>query len=113
MDIRTRSPAPASLRQRSLQQPTRLSTRGASWKRCWGGSMTRGCSACCCPARPVATRRSLRAGINELTRYDASIAWNAFVANSSALIAAYLEPAVSYAIFTDPRSSRCSAVAVA
>src|SRR5256884_633048 len=43
------------------------------------------------------------AAIEELARHDASIAWNAFVANSSALIAAYLEPAVSYAIFADPR----------
>jgi alkylation response protein AidB-like acyl-CoA dehydrogenase len=44
------------------------------------------------------------AAIEELARHDASIAWNAFVANSSALIAAYLEPAVGYAIFADPRS---------
>src|SRR5258708_2719339 len=44
------------------------------------------------------------AAIEELARHDASIAWNAFVANSSSLIAAYLEPAVSHAIFADPRS---------
>jgi alkylation response protein AidB-like acyl-CoA dehydrogenase len=44
------------------------------------------------------------AAIEELARHDASIAWNAFVANSSALIAAYLEPAISYTIFADPRS---------
>jgi len=44
------------------------------------------------------------AAIEELARHDASFAWNAFVANSSALIAAYLEPAVSHAIFADPRS---------
>ena len=44
------------------------------------------------------------AAIEELARHDASIAWNAFVANSSALIAAYLEPAVNHAIFADPRS---------
>jgi alkylation response protein AidB-like acyl-CoA dehydrogenase len=44
------------------------------------------------------------AAVEELARHDASIAWNAFVANSSALIAAYLEPAVSDAIFADPRS---------
>lgn len=44
------------------------------------------------------------AGIEELARHDASIAWNAFVANSSALIAAYLEPAASCAIYADPRS---------
>jgi indole-3-acetate monooxygenase len=45
------------------------------------------------------------AAIEELAQHDASIAWNAFVANSSALIAAYLEPAVSCAIFADPRST--------
>jgi len=44
------------------------------------------------------------AAIEELARHDASIAWNAFVANSSSLIAAYLEPAVNQAIFADPRS---------
>src|SRR5262245_1829456 len=43
------------------------------------------------------------AAIEELARHDASIAWNAFVANSSALIAAYLEPAANRAIFADPR----------
>ena len=32
------------------------------------------------------------AAVEELARHDASIAWNAFVANSSALIAAYLDP---------------------
>ena len=44
------------------------------------------------------------AAIEELARHDASIAWNVFVANSSALIAAYLEPAVNHAVFADPRS---------
>ena len=44
------------------------------------------------------------AAIEELARHDAAIAWNAFVANSSSLIAAYLEPAVNHAIFADPRS---------
>jgi indole-3-acetate monooxygenase len=44
------------------------------------------------------------AAIEELARHDASIAWNAFVANSSALIAAYLEPAANRAIFADPSS---------
>ena len=34
------------------------------------------------------------AAVEELARHDASIAWNAFVANSLSLIAAYLEPAV-------------------
>jgi indole-3-acetate monooxygenase len=44
------------------------------------------------------------AAIEELARHDASIAWNAFVANSSALIAAYLEPEVNHAIFADSAS---------
>jgi len=41
------------------------------------------------------------AAIEELARHDASIAWNAFVANSSSLIAAYLEPAANHAIFAE------------
>jgi alkylation response protein AidB-like acyl-CoA dehydrogenase len=45
------------------------------------------------------------AAIEELARHDGSIGWNAFVANSSSLLAAYLEPAVSDAIFADPRST--------
>ena len=44
------------------------------------------------------------AAIEELARHDASIAWNVFVANSSCLIAAYLEPAANHAVFADPRS---------
>src|ERR1041385_784835 len=44
------------------------------------------------------------AAIEELARQDGSIGWNVFVANSSCLLAAYLEPAVSRAIFADPRS---------
>src|SRR5262245_20740103 len=44
------------------------------------------------------------AAVEELARHDASIAWNVFVANSSALIAAFLEPAVNSAIFADPGS---------
>src|SRR5215469_3652037 len=44
------------------------------------------------------------AAIEELARHDASVAWNAFVANSSSLIAAYLEPAAGQTIFADPRS---------
>jgi indole-3-acetate monooxygenase len=59
------------------------------------------------------------AAIQQLALHDASIAWNAFVANSSALIAAFLEPAVNDAIFADPgtlvawgppNASRASAV---
>jgi alkylation response protein AidB-like acyl-CoA dehydrogenase len=44
------------------------------------------------------------AAIEELAAHDASIAWNVFVANSSSLIAAYLEPAANQTIFADPRS---------
>src|ERR1043165_4758546 len=44
------------------------------------------------------------AAVEELARHDGSIGWNAFVANSSALLAAYLEPEVNHAIFADPRT---------
>jgi indole-3-acetate monooxygenase len=44
------------------------------------------------------------AAVEELARHDASIAWNVFVANSSALIAAFLEPAAAHAVFADARS---------
>jgi alkylation response protein AidB-like acyl-CoA dehydrogenase len=44
------------------------------------------------------------AAIEILAQHDASVAWNVFVANSSALIAAYLDPAVNHAVFADPRS---------
>jgi alkylation response protein AidB-like acyl-CoA dehydrogenase len=59
------------------------------------------------------------AAVEELARHDASIAWNVFVANSAALIAAFLEPATNHAIFADPgnivawgppNASRASAV---
>jgi alkylation response protein AidB-like acyl-CoA dehydrogenase len=42
--------------------------------------------------------------IEEFARHDASVAWNAFVANSAALIAAFLEPEVARTIFGDPRT---------
>jgi alkylation response protein AidB-like acyl-CoA dehydrogenase len=45
------------------------------------------------------------AAVEELARHDASIGWNAFVTNSSALIAAYLEPAVNHVVFADPSST--------
>src|ERR1700720_681058 len=45
--------------------------------------------------------------IEELSRHDGSTGWGVFVANSSALIAAYLEPGVARTIFADP----CSTVA--
>ena len=42
--------------------------------------------------------------VEELARHDASVAWNVFVANSAALIAAYLGPAEARAIFADSRA---------
>ena len=42
--------------------------------------------------------------IEAAARQDASVAWNLFVANSTVLIAAYLEPSVARTIFADPRS---------
>src|SRR6185437_7119015 len=45
------------------------------------------------------------AAVEELARHDASVAWNVFVANSSALIAAFLEPAANDAVFANPRSN--------
>jgi alkylation response protein AidB-like acyl-CoA dehydrogenase len=45
--------------------------------------------------------------VEEIGRADASIAWNMFVANSSALIAPFLELEPARAIFTDP----CTVVA--
>ncbi len=43
--------------------------------------------------------------VEEIGRHDGSVAWCMFVANSSALIAAYLEPAAARAIFADPRAA--------
>jgi alkylation response protein AidB-like acyl-CoA dehydrogenase len=45
--------------------------------------------------------------VEEVARHDGSTGWIVFVANSCALIAAYLEPAAARAIFGDP----CSTVA--
>lgn len=42
--------------------------------------------------------------IEEVARHDASIAWNLFVGNSSALIAPFLAPEVARQIFADPRA---------
>ncbi len=42
--------------------------------------------------------------IEEIARHDASLAWNVFVANSSALIAAFLDLPVARTIFADPRT---------
>ena len=44
------------------------------------------------------------AAVEEIARQDASVAWNVFVANSSALIAAYLEPGAARSIFADAAS---------
>ena len=58
--------------------------------------------------------------IEDVARHDASVAWNVFVANSSALIAAFLDLAVARAVFADlptvlawgpPNASRATAVA--
>lgn len=42
--------------------------------------------------------------VAEAARHDASVAWNLFVGNSAALIAAMLPPGPAAAIFADPRS---------
>jgi indole-3-acetate monooxygenase len=42
--------------------------------------------------------------VEEIARHDTSIAWNVFVANSSALIAAFLELDVARTIFADART---------
>ena len=42
--------------------------------------------------------------VEEASRHDASVGWNLFVANSSALIAPFMEPAAAHAIFDDPRA---------
>jgi alkylation response protein AidB-like acyl-CoA dehydrogenase len=59
------------------------------------------------------------AAIEELSRHDGSIGWNVFVANSSALIAPFLEPDVAREIFANPRAvvawgppNACKATAV-
>ncbi len=60
------------------------------------------------------------AAVEEIARHDASAAWNVFVANSSALIAAFLEASIAREIFADetaivawgpPNTSRARAVA--
>jgi indole-3-acetate monooxygenase len=42
--------------------------------------------------------------IEEIARYDGSVGWNLFVANSAALIAPFLSPESARAIFADPRA---------
>ncbi len=43
--------------------------------------------------------------VAEVARHDASVAWCMFVANSSAIIAAFLAPPVAEEIFADPRAT--------
>ncbi len=43
--------------------------------------------------------------VEEIGRHDGSVAWCMFVANSSALLAAYMEPSTARAIYADPRGS--------
>ncbi len=42
--------------------------------------------------------------VEEVSRHDASVGWNVFVANSSALIAPFLPAETARAIFADPRA---------
>ena len=42
--------------------------------------------------------------VEEVSRHDASVGWNLFVANSSALIASFLDPASAHTIYDDPRA---------
>ena len=42
--------------------------------------------------------------VEEVSRHDASVGWNLFVANSSALIAPFMEPAAAHTIYDDPRA---------
>ena len=42
--------------------------------------------------------------IEEIGRHDASIAWNMFVANSTVLIAPFLDPDIARSIFASPRA---------
>jgi alkylation response protein AidB-like acyl-CoA dehydrogenase len=43
--------------------------------------------------------------VEEVSRHDASVGWNIFVANSSALIAPFLLPGSAHAIYDDPRAT--------
>jgi alkylation response protein AidB-like acyl-CoA dehydrogenase len=42
--------------------------------------------------------------VEEVSRHDASVGWNLFVANSSALIAPFMEPEAAHTIYDDPRA---------
>jgi alkylation response protein AidB-like acyl-CoA dehydrogenase len=43
--------------------------------------------------------------VEEVSRFDASVGWNLFVANSSTLIAPFMQPASAHAIYDDPRAT--------
>ena len=42
--------------------------------------------------------------VEEVSRHDASVGWNLFVANSSALITPFMDPAAAHEIYDDPRA---------
>lgn len=42
--------------------------------------------------------------VEEVSRHDASVGWNLFVANSSALITPFMAPAAAHTIFDEPRA---------
>ena len=42
--------------------------------------------------------------VEEVSRHDASVGWNVFLANSSALIAPFLAPEAARTVFSDPRT---------
>lgn len=42
--------------------------------------------------------------VEEVSRHDASVGWNLFVANSSALITPFMDPASARTIYDDPRA---------
>jgi indole-3-acetate monooxygenase len=44
------------------------------------------------------------AAVEEVAKHDASVAWNIFVGNSSALVGAYLDAEVARAIYSDPHT---------
>jgi indole-3-acetate monooxygenase len=44
------------------------------------------------------------AALEEIARHDASVGWNTFTANSSAIVAAYQPPEANRVIFADPRA---------
>ena len=49
--------------------------------------------------------QTLVLALEELARHDASVSWCVSIANSTALIAPYLDPEIARAIFGDPRAT--------